>query len=173
MSAGRKRQKVPDNYDRLIEQMIVDYVAATGDQEWSREKVARWAIEQDRWEQRQANAVKELSRVIGRVARKTTFTNEDGDEVRKYHSWRPGPKQPTFWSSMEAITPEHMRESINARRDKLVDGAVKVTIDAEHYNKHHNPGDPIVVDPDLSRDVREKRAPGLYDDVAPDDSEPS
>ena len=74
-----------------------------------------------------------------------------------------------LWLSMETITVERMRQSINSRREKLVNGAVKATIDAEHFNKHHNPGDPIRVETDLTKDVKEKRQPGLYDDMPPNE----
>jgi hypothetical protein len=171
MSANRKRRRKSDAYNKDIERMIAEYIASTGDKDWNRVKVAEWAIRNGKWEQHKGSAIKQLARDISRVAGKATFVNEDGDTVRKYHAWRLGHDQPPLWSAMENITREHMTYSINARRDKLVDGAVKAIIDAEHFNKNHNSGDPILFQTDLTKDVREKREPGLYDDVPPGDNE--
>jgi hypothetical protein len=169
MSTKRKQNKPASKFDRDIEKMIADYIAATGDNDWNRLKVAAWAIANGKWEQHKASAVRELARVISRVAGKSTFVDEDGNTVRKYHAWRLGHDQPTLWSSIDTITVENMKFSINSRRDKLVNGAVKAIIDAEHFNKHYNPGDPIHIETDLTKDVNEKRQPGLYDDTTPDD----
>jgi hypothetical protein len=169
MRIRKKRINIGNKYDRDIDKMILDYITETGDKDWTRMKVALWAIRNHRWEQHEESAAKELARHISQRARTKTFTTDEGDTVRKWHAWRPGDDQPTFWSSMDTITPENMRYSINSRRDKLVNGAVKAIIDAEYFNKHHNPGDPINVETDLTKDVNEKRQPGLYDDVRPDD----
>lgn len=167
----RKAREDAARYERDIEKMISAYVAATGDNDWNRMKVAAWAIKNGLWEQQRLNAVKELAKTISRVAGKATFTDEDGNTVRKYHSWRLGEDQPMLWSAMDKITVENMTYSINARRDKLVGGALRAIIDSEYFNKHHNPGDPIEFETDLTKDVNEKRQPTLYDDVPPDEKE--
>ncbi len=169
MSARKRRTPAPTKFDRDVERMIADYIAETGDQKWTRQKVAQWAIENDRYEQRKRSAIKELSREIGRVAQQTSFIDDDGLEVRKYHAWPVGPDQPRCWSTIDAISPENMSRSLQDRRDKLIDGAVRVVNDADHFNKRYNPGDPIQVETDLTQDVKWRRQPGLYDDVAPPD----
>ena len=171
MNSVKKKHKPPEKFERDIAAMIVAYVAETGDVSWTRDKVAEWAILNGKWEQRPVNAMRELSKIIGRIARQVTFVDEDGNDVRRYHSYQFGDGQPRLWSSIETISPEAMTASINDRRDKLVDGAVKIVIDAEHFDKHHNAGDAIAVELDLTKDVREKRQPGLYDDVQPEESE--
>lgn len=169
MSPKRKRAKHDDGYDKYIEQLIPDYVADTGDHNWTSLKIAYWAIQKDKWKQQKTNAAKELARVISRVAGKATFVDEEGNTVRQYHAWRLGHDQPMLWSAIDEITVENMTYSINARRDKLVNGAVKAIIDAEHFNKHYNPGDPIKIETDLTKDVNEKRSPDRYNDTPPED----
>src|SRR5690348_12205251 len=150
--------------------MIDDYIADTGDKNWTKMKVAAWGIRNGKWEQHQESAIKELARDISRVAGKATFVDkETGQTVRKYHAWRLGEDQPMFWSAIDSIAVENMRYSINARRDKSVDGLVKATVDARYFNKHHNPSDPIQVETDLTQDVSEKLMPTLYDDKPPAD----
>ena len=169
MRIKKKRINLGDKYDRDIDKMISDYIAETGDKDWTRIKVAQWAIANNRWEQHEESAIRELARHISQRARKATFIDDDGNTIRIWHAWRLGDDQPTFWSSMDTITPENMRYSINSRRDKLVNGAVKAVTDAEHFNKNHNPGDPIYVETDLTKEVNEKMQSGLYDDKRPDD----
>jgi len=167
---SKKRNRLPSSYDRIVGAFIPEYVADTGDKDWTPLKVALWAIEHNKWGQRKINAAKQLAKEIGRVARKVTFLDdESGENVRLYHSWKPGPNQPTFWSEMGDLTPERWTHSKNSRRSKLVGGMTQLVIDNEHFNKHHNPGDPILVETDLTKDVSEKRQPGLYDDTPPDD----
>lgn len=171
---ARSKKKERTKYERDIEKVIADYIAATGDRDWTRIKVAAWAIDQGRWEQCKTSAVKELAKEISRVARTITFYDEEtGERPRKYHAWPLGPFQPTFWSAMEDITRDNMERSVSSRAEKLAGGMTKVVIDADYFNKHHNPGDPIVVETDLTAAVQEKRQPALYDDVAPEDGEDS
>lgn len=172
MPRRKPATKSPDKFERDIQAIIADYEAATGNMDWTRDDIAAWAIKNEKWEQRPISAIRELSKIIGRVARQVTFIDDDGNEVRKYHSYQLGEGQPRLWSSIDLITPESMTASINDRRDKLVDGAVKIVIDTEYFNDKHNPGDAIAVELDLTRDVKEKRQPGLYDDLPPEDSEP-
>jgi hypothetical protein len=94
-----------------------------------------------------------------------------GNRVRKYHACPTGPHQPTLWAEMEDISPENMKLAANDRRNKLVDGAVRIIHDLDYFNDHHNAGDPIVFDPNLTRDIQEKRQPTLFEAVPPDDTE--
>ena len=50
---------------------------------------------------------------------------------------------------------------------------VKAIVDAEYFNTHHNPGEPITVETDLTKDVMEKRQSSLYDDILPNEDIPS
>lgn len=171
MNAKQLKRASAKKYVADIETMIEKYIAATGDVNWTRARVAAWIIDNDLWEQRKESAIKELAKDISRVARTVTFPGDDGVPVRKYHAYQLGHDQPMLWAPMDKISPENMKASINARRDKLVNGAVKAVVDAEYFNNHFNPGDPINVDTDLTHDVNEKRQPSLYEDRPPEDGE--
>ena len=133
-------------------------------------KVARWMIANNMWERQKYNETKELAKLISLAAGRAAFKDDTtGETVRKYHAFQLGEDQPMLWADIHTISPQNMKASINARRDKLVGGAVKAIIDAEYFNTHHNPGDPIKFETDLTFDVKEKRMPGLYDDSGPTD----
>jgi hypothetical protein len=69
------------------------------------------------------------------------------------------------------MTRERMIYSKNSRRAKLVGGMTQLVVDVTHFDKHYNPGDPIGVETDLTKDVQEKRQPGLYEDMPPEELE--
>lgn len=171
MSAKRRRNKghKGQKYAQDLETFIERYIAETGDQQWTRMKVAAWAIDNGLWHQRRISAVRQLAAELANVMRRATFTNEEGHEIRKYHAYRLGDDQPWMWKEMSKMATPEMRESATSRRDKLAGGVIKLTLDTEHFDKHFNAGDPIVIDPDFTKDVAEYRQASWYDDQPPDD----
>jgi hypothetical protein len=165
-----KRQLRKYMSDKAIDDLMSAYGSSTGSTSWTSKSLATWAVKHGLWKKPESGVIKELARKISRRARKKIF--RDGSrEIRKYHAWKAGEDQPTFWSPIDKITPQNMKYSINARRDKCVDGLHKAMLDAEHFNSHYNAGEPIIVEPDLTRDVNEKREPTLYDDSPPTDQD--
>ena len=169
MSKKERPPRPLTTFEKQIEVMIPAYVAATGDKNWTRDKVAMWAIDNDLYEQRKSNAVKELSKLIGRVAQQAGIPDGKGHRIRKYLAYPAGDNQPMLWAALEDITPENAKASVQQCRDKLVNGALKMIYTCDYYNEKHNPGDPLVFDADLTKDIEEKRQSGLYDDVPPED----
>jgi len=170
MRAIKRRSRPKDKYTRDLESFIPQYIAATGDVAWTAATVAAWAIDNDLWEQREVNAIRQLARELSAVARQVTFLDENGNEVRKYHAYRLGDDQPMLWEGIEEIAPENMERAKTMRRAKLVAGAIKLTIDLNYYNETVNPGDSILFDTDFQRDIADYFQPSLYDDTPPLDS---
>ena len=154
-----------------LEQFIAAYILATSDQAWTTFKIADWLINTGKWEDRKINATRYLSRQLSAAARQATITDEDGNSIRKYHAYRLGPQQPMLWSEMESILPEQMNESKTMRRNTLAAGNVQLWLDLDYYNKNHNPGEPILFDPDYTNDIADRTQPDDYNDTAPEDDE--
>lgn len=171
MAKAKRRHRSPSKYARDLEGFIAQYIAATGDQEWDRTKVAQWAIDNGLWLRRKISAVRQLAAELGNVMRHRKITNEEGHEIRKYCAYRLGDDQPWLWKEMEKMTTPQYRESATSRRDKLASGLIQLVMDSEHFDKHYNAGDPIVIDPDFSKDVAEFRQSSLYDDIPPGDDD--
>ncbi|SIN69418.1 hypothetical protein SAMN05444166_0174 [Singulisphaera sp. GP187] len=169
---GRSRRKpARSNYAKDLERFIEVYILATGDQAWTTFKIADWLIKTGQWEDRQINSIRYLSRQLSAAARQATITDENGNRIRRYHAYRLGPQQPMLWSEMESIHPEQMSESKTMRRNKLAAGNVQLWLDLDYYNKHHNPGEPILFDPDYSNDIAERTQSDDYDDTPPEDDQ--
>ncbi|HQR08455.1 MAG TPA: hypothetical protein PLN21_16620 [Gemmatales bacterium] len=174
MSARKgKRQQDAEYYSRQLDSFIPQYIAEAGDREWTTEKVAAWAIHKGLYERGKVDAIKYLARQLARVAREASFVNEEGYKVRKYHAFRLGQHQPMLWAEMEKISREQMHQSKTMRRNKLAGGAISLFNDLTHYNKHHNSGDPLLFDPDLTRDIQDSRHSDTYDDKPPEEENPS
>lgn len=169
MSSTTRRPKGTDKYTRDLQEFIPEYVAATDDHAWTTTKVAAWAVRNGKWEQRQIAAVRQLARELSRVARQVHITDDDGKPVRKYHPYRLGQDQPMLWAAIDEIEPEQMKESKTMRRNMLAAGCVQLYRDLAHFNKHHNPDQPLLFDPDFSDDIADKQQPGAYNDAPPDD----
>jgi hypothetical protein len=172
----KKRRKVSNKYARDLEALIAEYIAETGDQAWTTKKVAEWVYASGRWKQERKNAVSQLARDLSGAARNATMTDEHGNKVRKYHAFQLAPEQPTWWAEMESITRDQMDESKTMRREKFAAGCVKLHTDLDYCNRHHNPGDPLVFDPDFSKDIADKQQSSEYNDSAPaeeDDKPPT
>ena len=169
MKGPRRRKQAPNKYAKDLELFIAAYILATGDQAWTTLKIANWLIDSGQWEDRKINSARFLSRQLSRAAREATITDDEGNRIRKYHAYRLGPQQPMLWSEMERIQPEQMNESKTMRRNKLAAGNVQLYLDLGYYNKHHNPGEPILFDPDYTKDIADRTHSDDYDDTPPSD----
>ena len=79
-----------------------------------------------------------------------------------------------LWSTMEDIGgPEQMKESVKVRRENIAARVCQGVDDVDYYNRNLNPGDPIIFETDFTHDVQDRVQPTLYDDVAPEDDDPS
>jgi hypothetical protein len=94
-----------------------------------------------------------------------------GRLIRKYHAFRLGDHQPMLWADMESITREQFNQSKTMRRNKLASGCIQLYFDSDYFNRKHNPGDPIVFDPNFGPDIEEASQPLLYEDNPPDEEE--
>jgi hypothetical protein len=167
VSATRGRKPSKSKYAKDLEQFIASYILATGDQAWTTYKIASWLIATGQYEQRKVDATKYLSRQLSGAARSATITDENGYQIRRYHAYRLGPDQPMLWSDMETLRPEQMRESKTMRRNKMAAGAVQLYLDLDYFNRHKNPGDPILFDPDFTKDIEDRIQPSEYNDTPP------
>jgi hypothetical protein len=135
-------------------------------------KVAAWMIARGKWAQQRESAVRQLTRHLRRVAREVhIIDDETGKEVRKYHAFRLGEHQPMLWAEMESITREQMDESKTMRRNTYAGGIIQLARDLHHFNRKYNPGDPIIFNPDFTKDIEDEAHSSDSDDTPADESE--
>ena len=57
------------------------------------------------------------------------------------------------------------------RRGQLAAGCAQLTRDVNYYNEKHNPGDPVQLDLDFSKDMADNEQSCEYDDSPPAEPE--
>lgn len=169
MSKQKKPRRQKSSFDRALLKFIDDYVEETGDLTPQLHHVAAWAINKGLYEPPTHSVIRDLAKLLGRIARQDYIDDENGNPVRRRHAWkekREG-KQLTFWVNIEDATPQQMRMSAQGRRRGILADCVQLDRDVSYYNKHHNPGESIQLTFDFGPDVQERNEPRDYPDAPP------
>lgn len=163
------RKKGPSAYQKKLLQFVDRYIAETGRTTVDMIHVAMWAISNGLWEPRKIDVARQLQRDLSRAARQDYITDDEGEPVRRRHSYKvtSGEKQLTLWVSVEKATPRQMRLSAQARRRGILADCIQVERDLRYYNKNYNPGECIQLSFNFEPDMEERQLPRDYDDSPP------
>ena len=164
MMPARKKPRPLSLYNKQILQFVDEYERETGESAEDLMAVAQWAHKNGKWEPRPRNPVKELARDLARASRQDYITDEQGEPVRRRHSYPVlrGEVQLTFWVKIENATPEKMKLSLQGRRNGALADVLQADRDRRYYNAHYNPGDPIQMSWNFDLDVEERQYPDEY-----------
>lgn len=156
-------------------QYIDEYEAEFGGTAEDLNAVAQWAYAQGKWKPRKRDPAKELARDLARASRQDYITDEQGEPVRRRHSYpvSRGEVQLMLWVKIENATPEKMKLSLQGRRNGALMDVLQADRDRQYYNKHYNPGDPIQISWNFDTDVEERQFPAEYPEQPPHDSNKS
>lgn len=155
----------------LMQDIINDYIAETGDSEWDMKDIARWAIKNNRWELSPTNIVQKCAQELSRAARDEYYEDPQGRRVRRKHPIRG--EQGVLWADIETAPPEHMKISLQQRRGYIVYDCVQLRKDLDSYNDNNKHGAVIQMCFDFNDDVNERLMPDEYPDSRPEDDEDS
>jgi hypothetical protein len=167
----KKKHRGPSPYARKMLGFIDDYIAETGDQEVDHHHVAAWAIRKGRWESPTRDQVQILARDLSRAAREDFIEDENGQAVRRRHSYKvvQGEFEYTKWVKIEDASPDQMKLSVQGRRRGILSDCIQLNRDVKHYNKNYNPGEYIQPSFDFGSDIAEAEQSGEYDDTPPEE----
>jgi hypothetical protein len=170
MTGNKKGVRPLSHYDRQMLNIIDKYIDETGTTDVDHTAVVTWAMSKGHIDIPEADVVRNLVRAMSRASRSEYLRNENGEPVRRRHSYRinQGEQQLTLWVKMEDIVPEKMRLSIQQRRKGIAADVAQADRDVKFYNKNHNPGDPIEPDWDFNKDLAERAQSSEYDDSPPE-----
>jgi hypothetical protein len=186
MASKKRRRKSTAYYSRCLLEIIHQYEIETGQKAMDFNKVTQWAKKKGLWDPPPHDPDKDFARALAKAARSEMILDEDGLPVRRMHSFiqkekkeSSDPSQPPketqlrlrLWVSMENATREQMHVSARLRWNGMLDDGMQLDRDLRHFNKHFNPGEPIVVDYDMNKDIHERRLPTEYPDVPPPEDE--
>src|SRR5262245_586125 len=125
-------------------QEVIDlYRAEHGNQPISMTEVARWAYQNGLIGRSRVDVIREIARELSRAAREQYTTDPQGRSVRKKHAARHSlgnGEYRTLWDDIETAGPDHMRLSLNQRRNAIVGDNKQLKLDTDSYNDNNPHG---------------------------------
>lgn len=155
------------------QQIIDDYMAATGAEEFRMVDVARWAIANGRWpEPPPYDPVKACADALSDAAREQYYTDPQGRSVRKKHCYvviEPNGQRRWNWVDIETANPNKMHKALQARRRQAFGDIVQLDTDRLSYNDNNLFGAQIDMSYNFDEDLAELRMPTDYPDAPESD----
>ena len=111
------------------------------------------------------------SRDLGRALSKEYIEDENGEPVRRRHSYTTE-TQLTLWKVIDDLTPDEMRVSYQITRRRVGGEVFQKQRGIDYYNKNINPGDPIETSWNYDADIEDRKMPDEYPDQPPEKGPP-
>jgi len=168
----RKKRRSSSAYMKRLVALLDHYEDTTGDKSGDLIAAAKWLHDAGMLDPPKYDPIKAMAKMLAVASRQDYLIDDNGDPVRHRHCYISGTdgKQATFkWFKIEDATPEKMKLSINYRRNGTLLDILQLVRDVNHYNKHYNPGDEIIVDANFQPDVDELGLPDEYSDEPDED----
>jgi hypothetical protein len=167
----KKKPRVATSYNRRLLELIDRYIKESGEDNPDYHYVAAWAHRKGLLAPRQRDVVRQIAQDLARASNQDYITNEKGEPVRHRLSYKEtrGDKQLRFWFKMEGGTPEKMRLNASDRRNGAVMDVLQIVRDLNYFNENYNPGDPIQMDFDFTKDIADHEQPTEYEDSPPEE----
>lgn len=170
----------PTSRTEANQQIIDDYLEAHPDViEWQMIDVAHWARSTGRWQPQSLNLTRMCAAELARAARADCFL-DNGKRIRAKYPRRESKLvdgkfvQMYFWEECGRATPEHMRASLQQRRQGLVATCAQLKRDTDYFNAHNENGAEIQLEFDFTEDLAELESSAEYPadpNTAPESSE--
>lgn len=150
-------------------------IAHPGVVDWNMEDVASWAIRKALWHPPFQSAIQLCAGELSRAARVEFHTDPQGRRVRSKYPRREKvmvdgkPKQLVFWEDQRNLEPNHMRVSLQQRRNGILSVCAQTKRDTDSYNDNNIHGAHIQMSFDFTEDLLDLEAPEDYPESADED----
>jgi len=133
------------------------------EQKWpaSKHAIAEWAIGEGLWEPPPREAIDRLADQLARAMAEEYHTDPEGRSVRSKHAARvrgDDRQMAWVWDDLRTASRPHMAAAFQQRRSQIVGDCTQLKTDVDSYNENRNPGVPIQLSLDFTRDVAEAEA---------------
>jgi len=162
-------KKSKTDYDRQLLKLMDEYAKDVGTDEVDFDALALWAEYRGEFKHTKQSLRKKFTRDLAKAASKDFIEDENREPVRRRLPYKNQKTQKTFWRTIDKLTPDQFRTTLAATRLRIRGEVLQADRNRRYYNKNYNPGDQILMDWDLNRDVNESRMPTSYPDEAPSD----
>jgi hypothetical protein len=158
--------KLKKTYKEYCQDIINSYLTETKKVEIDMNEVADWAIKEGLWDKPfRNNARKECARSLAQAARDEYYTDPQGRRVRTKHAARN--EQGWLWADIKSAPANHMRLSLQQRRQSIVGDCKQLKTDLDSYNDNNIHGAQILMDFNINEDLHELSMPTEYPEHKP------
>ncbi len=144
-----------------MQAMIRRYKDDTGEREVDMKEVVRHAHAKYGWPlPKPVDPFERLARDFAEAAREEVrHDKETGLPYRANHVYQVYQQGDIFnrWVDIDEAPRGPMHMSLTTRRNQVIGDVLQLTLDAEHWNRVNPKEDPIIVPPDFTEDVEERK----------------
>jgi hypothetical protein len=151
----RREEKATVSYNEQMQSLAKDYQTATGSVTFSLKEMFAWAMKEERWAPGQDAIMRQFCEDMGRALREEYIRDAQGRRVRAKHAVRLDGEQGVFWADLHTDPREHMIVAFDQRRDQIIADCAQLKADIDSYNDNQNDGEPVQLNLNFTRDVRE------------------
>lgn len=168
--AIRIRKPSGSSLAKELQRIVHEYMREHRTDTIDLDQVAEWAVRTGRYRRRQPSLVKLCKRDMSRALRNEYYTDPQGREVRVMHPARS--EQTVLWASIRTASPDHMRVSLQWRRQGVLADCRQHKTDFDSYNENNPHGATLpLFDYNFNPDLEEMAYPTEYPESRPDDEE--
>jgi hypothetical protein len=163
--------KVKKSLNQQLQKIVDDYTEEFEVDEIDLDEVAEWAVKTGRYQRKTITIAKQCKRELARVLRTEHFHDPQGREPRKWHPVRikSGDEQLVLWMEFAKAKPNHMRISLQQRRQGIYGRVRQHKTDLDSYNDNNSFKVTLpLFDYDFNKDLEEGSLPTEYPDAGGD-----
>jgi hypothetical protein len=163
--------------EHLLQRLAHDYMQKHGLAVIDLDPVAEWMVKHGYFKRNPPTLVQVCKRELARALRNEYIRDPQGREVRRMHPARfprndGSGRQMVLWADIFQARPNHMRVSMQQRRNGILADARQHKTDLDSYNANnvHDARLPLF-DYNFNKDLEELALPTTYPDRKPDDED--
>ncbi len=162
MSVKAKRRT--SSYKQMLQKIADEYYRETGRETATTKQIARWAIENDKWDPPANLALQKCREDFAKALREQYINDSRGRSVRAKHVVRKlvGDQRLHLWADIRNASREHMEVAFTQRREQIVGDCSQLKRDVDYYNNKNQQSEPIQLEFDFTDDVEESQFDGEY-----------
>lgn len=151
-------------YNAFMQEIFHEFVNTHDVSSVNLDDLYDWARQNHMWEPSVQSIRTQFRQAMSRSLCDEKVTDFQGRRVRRNHAVRiaEGNKQRYLWADTEHALPDHMRLSLQQRRQRIVAMAIRHKNDTDSYNDNNAHGAQLQFDYDLNIDIEENQMPSEY-----------
>jgi hypothetical protein len=148
-------------FNEQLQSIVTKYIEDNEDWPATTHQIASYAIKNHLWEAQNATVLDLCAEQLARAMREEYIRDPQGRVVRAKHAARVSGEQTVLWADIRTASREHMVVALQQRRQQIVGDCRQLKADADSYNENNNPGKPIQMVFDFTKDLVELEAAKL------------